>query len=386
MGKPPSPLVRGQGNEPFRVADARSAAKRGQTIPYDVNGSPAGGDASTLGGEDGAHYLDRANHTGTQPSTTISDLAEAVQDAVGAMVAAGANISVSYNDGAGTLTISLATSPALTGTPTAPTAAAGTNTTQIATTAYVQTAISNLINSAPGALDTLDELAAALGDDANFAATMTTALAGKQAADALLSSIAGLTFGADSFIYGTGSDTAAAGTVTSAARTLLAQGSQAAMRSTGLGLGSAATQSTGTSGATVPLLNGTNSWSGAQTFDLAGGYAISLTGASTNFRAVRLVNTGASFAFAIESSGGGNFIGGSPGYSVAITTFDANPILLGVNNTEVVRITAASVNVTGALQCDSLRVDQNPTAETPVPTHTFTVSLNGTTYRVPCLV
>ena len=70
-------------------------------------------------------------------------------------------------------------SPALTGTPTAPTASAGTNTTQIATTAFVKTAVDNLIASAPGALDTLDELAAALGDDADFAGTVTTALAGK---------------------------------------------------------------------------------------------------------------------------------------------------------------------------------------------------------------
>jgi hypothetical protein len=73
------------------------------------------------------------------------------------------------------------TSPAFTVTPTAPTATAGTNTTQIATTAFVSTAVANLINSAPGALDTLDELAAALGDDANYAATITTALAGKAA-------------------------------------------------------------------------------------------------------------------------------------------------------------------------------------------------------------
>lgn len=46
---------------------------------------------------------------------------------------------------------------------------------------YVDAAIAGVINSAPGALDTLDELAAAFGDDANFAATMTTALAGKAA-------------------------------------------------------------------------------------------------------------------------------------------------------------------------------------------------------------
>ena len=70
-------------------------------------------------------------------------------------------------------------SPALTGTPTAPTAAGGTNTTQVATTAFVAAALANLVNAAPGALDTLNELAAALGDDANFAATMTTALAAK---------------------------------------------------------------------------------------------------------------------------------------------------------------------------------------------------------------
>lgn len=71
-------------------------------------------------------------------------------------------------------------SPTFTGTPAAPTAAGGTNTTQIATTAFVKNAVDALVSSAPGALDTLDELAAALGDDANFAATVTTALAGKQ--------------------------------------------------------------------------------------------------------------------------------------------------------------------------------------------------------------
>lgn len=65
---------------------------------------------------------------------------------------------------------------ALTGTPTAPTATAATNTTQIATTAFVRTEVANLIASAPAALDTLDELAAALGDDANFATTTATAI------------------------------------------------------------------------------------------------------------------------------------------------------------------------------------------------------------------
>lgn len=71
-------------------------------------------------------------------------------------------------------------SPALTGTPTAPTAAPLTNTTQVATTAFVRTEVSSIIDSAPATLDTLNELAAALGDDPNFATTISTALGGKE--------------------------------------------------------------------------------------------------------------------------------------------------------------------------------------------------------------
>lgn len=67
-------------------------------------------------------------------------------------------------------------SPTFTGTPAAPTALAGTNTTQIATTAFVRTEIANLVDSAPATLDTLNELAAALGDDPNFATTISTEL------------------------------------------------------------------------------------------------------------------------------------------------------------------------------------------------------------------
>lgn len=78
-----------------------------------------------------------------------------------------------------TITINLDASPALTGTPTAPTASSATNNTQIATTAYVTTAIDNLIGGAPGALDTLNELAAAINDDASFAASVTTSLGTK---------------------------------------------------------------------------------------------------------------------------------------------------------------------------------------------------------------
>jgi len=53
------------------------------------------------------------------------------------------------------------------------------DTSTIATRSYVDTAVGNLVDSAPGALDTLNELAAALGDDANYATTTTNALAAK---------------------------------------------------------------------------------------------------------------------------------------------------------------------------------------------------------------
>ena len=68
-------------------------------------------------------------------------------------------------------------SPTFTGTPSAPTASALTNTTQIATTAFVRTEISNLVDAAPSTLDTLNELAAALGDDPNFATTVSSSIA-----------------------------------------------------------------------------------------------------------------------------------------------------------------------------------------------------------------
>lgn len=70
-------------------------------------------------------------------------------------------------------------SPAITGTPTAPTASPGTNTTQLATTAFVKSSLDVVIGGAPGALDTLDELAAALGDNANHAAEVINLLAQK---------------------------------------------------------------------------------------------------------------------------------------------------------------------------------------------------------------
>jgi hypothetical protein len=72
-------------------------------------------------------------------------------------------------------------SPTFTGTVIVPTVSQADNSTKVASTAYVDTAVSNLINSAPSALNTLNELATALGNDANYSTTITTALATKGA-------------------------------------------------------------------------------------------------------------------------------------------------------------------------------------------------------------
>ncbi|EEQ2213443.1 phage tail protein [Escherichia coli] len=161
-------------------------------------------------------------------------------------------------------------SPALTGIPTAPTAAQGTNNTQIATTAYVRAAISALVGSSPEALDTLNELAAALGNDPNFATTMTNALAGKQPLDATLTALAALATGANKLLYFTGKDTVAQTDLTSVGRDILAKTSTLAVIQY-LGL-----RELGTSGEKIPLLSTANTWSARQTFN--GGITGALTG------------------------------------------------------------------------------------------------------------
>ena len=70
-------------------------------------------------------------------------------------------------------------SVALAGSPTTTTQSASDNSTKVATTAYVETAVANLVASAPSALNTLDELAAALNDDASFSTTVTNSIATK---------------------------------------------------------------------------------------------------------------------------------------------------------------------------------------------------------------
>jgi predicted RecA/RadA family phage recombinase len=104
------------------------------------------------------------------------------------------------------------------------------------TDSAISAAVAALVDSSPGTLDTLNELAAALGDDPNFATTITNSLANKQPLDSELTAIAGLTSAADRLPYFTGAGTASLATFTSVARTLVSQTTQSAMLTTGLGL------------------------------------------------------------------------------------------------------------------------------------------------------
>ncbi|WP_243043565.1 tail fiber protein, partial [Escherichia coli] len=142
-------------------------------------------------------------------------------------------------------------SPALTGTPTTPTAPQGTNSTQIASTAFVMAAIAALVDSSPDALNTLNELAAALGNDPNFATTMTNALAGKQPKDATLTALAELATSADKLPYFTGADRAALTALTSVGRAILGKTSTQGVLDY-LGLGEAAKRDVGTGENQIP--------------------------------------------------------------------------------------------------------------------------------------
>ena len=127
-----------------------------------------------------------------------------------------------------------------------------------------------MVGSSPEALDTLNELAAALGNDPNFATTMTNALAGKQPLDATLTALAALATGANKLPYFTGKDTVAQTDLTSVGRDILAKTSTLAVIQY-LGL-----RELGTSGEKIPLLSTANTWSARQTFN--GGITGALTG------------------------------------------------------------------------------------------------------------
>ena len=123
-------------------------------------------DGTKLDGiEASADVTDATNVAANLPSGTVSGSASQAQTQIGLPTALALKANLA--------------SPSLSGNPTAPTQAANNNSTRIATTAYVQTELTDLIGGAPGTLDTLNELAAAINDDDDYSSTLTTALATK---------------------------------------------------------------------------------------------------------------------------------------------------------------------------------------------------------------
>ena len=190
------------------VSETQAATPKAVKAAYDLaNGKYTAQDASTT--RKGLVQLSSATNSTSETLAATSKAVKAVMDET--------NKKAPLN------------SPALTGTPTTPTAPKGTNNTQIASTAYVMAAIAALVDSSPDALNTLNELAAALGNDPNFATTMTNALAGKQPKDATLTALAGLATAADKFPYFTGNDVASLATLTKVGRDILAKSTVAAV-------------------------------------------------------------------------------------------------------------------------------------------------------------
>ena len=118
-------------------------------------------------------------------------------------------------------------SPNFTGNPTSPKPPKDSNDTSISTTSWVRDAIAELVGSSPETLNTLAELAEALGNDPNFATTITEELAQKQPLSPLLTAIAAVTTAANKLMYFTGSNKVGLTDFTETARSLLAKGSTA---------------------------------------------------------------------------------------------------------------------------------------------------------------
>jgi len=158
-------------------ATADQTASEILTAIKTVDGTGSGLDADTVDGIEASSFLQ-----GNETITLSGDVSGSGTTSIVVTVADDSHNHVISNvDGLQTALDAKAplASPTFTGTPLAPTATSGTNTTQIATTAFVQTAVSGLVDSAPTTLDTLNELAAALGDDANFSTTVTNSIATK---------------------------------------------------------------------------------------------------------------------------------------------------------------------------------------------------------------
>lgn len=121
-------------------------------------------------------------------------------------------------------------SPAFTGTPTTPTPPDDATGLEMANAAFVRRLLAALVDSSPEALDTLNELAAALGNDPNFATTVTKALAGKQPLNDVLTAVGQITPRKNSLLYYNESGNLTLTDLTGRAKSLLGLGTYEKMR------------------------------------------------------------------------------------------------------------------------------------------------------------
>lgn len=213
------------------LSTAHGISAFGSTLVGAADAATARG---TLGISD-AFILDRANHTGTQGSATISDFAEAVDDRVASLLTAGANITISYNDATNTLQISAA------GAGGGATLADGnygdvtvSGTGSVITINNASVTLAKLANIATGSI--LGRTTAGTGSPEALTPSQARTVLGLvigtdvQAYSANLAAFAGLTSAADKLAYFTGAGSAAVADFTAAARTLMAATTAAAQR------------------------------------------------------------------------------------------------------------------------------------------------------------
>tara|TARA_B100001123_G_scaffold9901_1_gene12127 strand:+ start:2877 stop:7730 length:4854 start_codon:yes stop_codon:yes gene_type:complete len=180
----------------YTESELNTSGGGGQVHWDNVTNKPTIGDIASVtagtgiagGGTEGALTVDL-------DLNSLSEISAAWGDSIPIIDSDGSSKKTLLSSIATPLGTGILNSAALTGTPTAPTASSSTNSTQVATTAYVTTAVSNLVDGAPTALDTLNELAAAINDSGNYAAGITTLLSQKASSADLVTASGSLASG-----------------------------------------------------------------------------------------------------------------------------------------------------------------------------------------------
>jgi hypothetical protein len=197
-----------------------------------------------------------------------------------------------------------------------------------------------------------------------------------QAFDAQLAAIAGLTPAADQMIYWTGATTAAMTSLTASGRTV--------MGASGVtGTGSVAFSAS-------PTFTGTVSVTGnfAATLrvyaDRGGSFqgSVFAIGARLNQQLeVGTLSATEAYLFAVDRGAAG-----TGGTDIQLSALCSSFVVKASAGTVRMTVNSTGADIVGEARCDTLRIDVTPTAATPTPTHTVPINLNGTVYRIPCVI